>query len=452
MDAPALAVVADDLSGAAECAVHALMRVSRSYVTLSPSPDAHGNSTAATPTESRATVVTVVTVDTDSRRRGADAAVRAVRAAAPLVAPAATVVKKVDSLLRGHVGVEVAALAEELQRVPVVAVANPSLRRVVRDGVLHVGDTPLHETDLWAVEAMPAPTTVAEALLPLRTVSVPQATDARGVDAVAEALARARTVGLVAVCDAATESDLEVIHAAATRTPMALLVGSGAIAAVAAHALPDEVSGPVSDAHAYAGDPRPGRGVRPLGPAESVLFVLGTRAPGLADQLAHLVAEHRAHAVLVQPDTLLDDPEAVRVQLAGHAPLGVVVVALDPTAPTDATRSRGLTESLADVVAPVADVYDALFLSGGETARAVLDRLGVRELEVVGEVETGTVVSTRAGGGTVVTRPGSFGVPDSLVRVATHLLGRDHPAAASPAAAPAPTTTSTTSAPTKEIP
>jgi 4-hydroxythreonine-4-phosphate dehydrogenase len=98
------------------------------------------------------------------------------------------------------------------------------------------------------------------------------------------------------------------------------------------------------------------------------------------------------------------------------------------------------------VVAPVADAYDALFLSGGETARAVLDRLGVRALDVEGETEPGTVVSTRAGGSRVVTRPGSFGAPDSLVRVATHLLGRGRPAVDSPASNPALTTSATSSA------
>ena len=70
-----------------------------------------------------------------------------------------------------------------------------------------------------------------------------------------------------------------------------------------------------------------------------------------------------------------------------------------PSAPADASRSRALTEALADAVAPLLDRFDAAFLSGGETARAVLDRLGVATLEVVGEVGTGTVVSRRHDGG-----------------------------------------------------
>jgi len=172
--------------------------------------------------------------------------------------------------------------------------------------------------------------------------------------------------------------------------------------------------------------------------------VLGSRAPGVSAQLGQLSTARSAHTVLLQPDRLLTDPEAVCLQLAERAREGVVVVALDPAAPADPTRSRALTEALATAVAPLLDDYDGVFLSGGETARAVLDRLDVHSLEVVDEVETGTVVSRRPGGGLVVTRPGSFGDPTSLARVATHLLGAAPPAAAQPDTTPTHTATRAT--------
>ena len=287
-----LGIVADDLSGAAECASHALLRVSRSSVALGssgshaagadgggadrviPAPD-----TASTTDDGRDVDPVVVTVDTDSRRLSPGDAARAVRAAAALVAAAPVVVKKVDSLLRGHVAAEVAALADELHRTPVVAVANPTLGRVVRGGVLHVGGTPLHETDLWAVEPRPAPARVAEALAPLPTVLVPHTTVVLGVAAVSKALAAAAAGGLVAVCDAVTDADLDVVHAAATRTSAptgTLLVGSGALADAAVRALPD---------HHPPGRPEAtDQTASDLGAQRpSSLFVLlGTRAGGVA--------------------------------------------------------------------------------------------------------------------------------------------------------------------------
>src|SRR6478752_5550113 len=129
MTAPSLGIVADDLSGAAECASHALVRVSRSIVVLA---GGHADATTVLP---------------DASRTGA-------------------------------------------------AVANPALERVVVDGVLHVGGTPLHRTDLWAVEPTAAPDRVAAALHPLATVLVPHPVVTRGVAAVAAALVSAADAGL----------------------------------------------------------------------------------------------------------------------------------------------------------------------------------------------------------------------------------------------------------------
>ncbi len=435
MGALALGIVADDLSGAAECASHALVRVPRSNVQLA----SLSTRPAAT---APGTVGTVVTVDTDSRGLDAEHAARAVRAAAPLVADARVVVKKVDSLLRGNVAAEVAALAEHLHRVPVVAVANPALDRVVRDGVLHVGGTPLHDTDLWVVERGPAPRRVADALHPLRVVLVSHATVLSGVEAVAVALVDAYRTGLVAVCDALTEADLDVVHAAAVSASAAhgsgtLLVGSGALADAAVRALPD-----VRDSSPLGRPPEGHQRQTPAagdtayalrtGHCSSLLVVLGTRAPGVPAQIAQL-EPLASETLLLAPDTVLDDPTGLQERLAALAAAGVVLVALDTAAPVDARRSRALTEALAAAVAPLLDRYDATFLSGGESARAVLDRLDVHSLDVIGEVETGTVVSRRPGGRLVVTRPGSYGDPASLVRVAEHVLGHCSPTARSTA-------------------
>jgi len=67
----------------------------------------------------------------------------------------------------------------------------------------------------------------------------------------------------------------------------------------------------------------------------------------------------------------------------------------------------------------------------------------VSALDIVAEVATGTVVSRRPGGRLVVTRPGSFGGPTSLVRVVEHLLGPT----TVPPQAPQHRTSSTTTAP-----
>jgi 4-hydroxythreonine-4-phosphate dehydrogenase len=411
-----IGIIADDLSGGAECAAHALLRVSRSIIVLDPAfadprPGASGPGETDCPGDIGG-AARVLTVDTHTRGLAPSAAASRAAAAAAVVAAAPVVVKKVDSLLRGNVAAEVDAVARQLGRIPVIAVSNPALGRIVRDGVLLVSGVPLHETDLWQVEAAATPRSVEEALSPLRTALVPQRTVDAGVAAVARAVRDIVASGAVAVCDAATEADLVTIHAAATTTtPAALLVGSGAMADTAVRALRAER------------DAAPTRIPR----LDSLLMVLGTRASAVAAQLAQL-ADESAHLELVDPARLLVEPGALTARLADVVPRGLVIVALDPAAAAETGDASRLAAALATAVAPQLTDYDGIFLSGGETARAVLDLLEVGSLSVLAELERGTVVSQTDAGHVVVTRPGSFGAPDSLVRTARRLLD-DAPAA-----------------------
>ncbi len=468
---PELAVVADDLSGAAECAAHGLLRVSRRIPLHLVSAhhlasDAARRLTAPGAPDAPDARSRVLVVDTDARVLDPTAAGERVRAASALVGQAPVVVQKIDSLLRGNVATEVDALARGLGRVPVVALANPALGRTVTDGVLHVGGTPVHETRLWAVEPTSAPTSVAGALRPLRTVPVPLDTVRSGVAGLADAFRRAAADGAAPVCDAAEDTDLDLVVAAAEAAfGRTLLVGSGALAAAAIRALtpsepavhtahdtsatlrPDAASAPSRLPADAALDPEP------LPRLRSLLMVLGTRAGVVATQLDEVAPLARAQ-LLVDPGSLLADPASVRRQLAalvpaGVAPDGLAVVALHPAAPADPAASVALVDALADLVTPVVDAFDGVFLAGGQTARAVLDRLGTDALDVVAALGPGTVASLRpaaadAGPATrlVVTRPGSFGTADALRHVAERLLP--------PAATDSPTPPSRVSATTKE--
>jgi 4-hydroxythreonine-4-phosphate dehydrogenase len=73
-------------------------------------------------------------------------------------------------------------------------------------------------------------------------------------------------------------------------------------------------------------------------------------------------------------------------------------------------------------------------LTGGETARRTLEQLRVTSLDPVQILEHGSVLSRIADGRAVITRPGSFGRPDNLVRAVEHLsrLNRGTVAASTP--------------------
>ena len=83
-------------------------------------------------------------------------------------------------------------------------------------------------------------------------------------------------------------------------------------------------------------------------------------------------------------------------------------------------RARNLRERLLPLLAEV----DGLVLTGGYTARTVLDLLGLRSLRVGGEVEPGIAWSTATWGGAqlaVVTKSGGFGDELSLRRAVDFL-------------------------------
>ncbi|MEU1947609.1 nucleotide-binding domain containing protein, partial [Streptomyces sp. NPDC020125] len=84
----------------------------------------------------------------------------------------------------------------------------------------------------------------------------------------------------------------------------------------------------------------------------------------------------------------------------------------------------GLARVIRDAVAAHHGAVD-LVLTGGETARRVLDALAVAELDPVGQVHHGAVHLSTPDGRSVVTRPGSFGDPDSLRHIVQAL--RPHP-------------------------
>ncbi|MFI6732566.1 four-carbon acid sugar kinase family protein [Nonomuraea sp. NPDC050451] len=393
-------VLADDLTGAAETAA-ALMSPAR------PARIALSAPVAAAP---------VVVADLDSRHhpRTFDLVREALAHAGDR-----RVFVKVDSLLRGNVAATVAACLDA----PVVfAPALPSAGRTVVGGVPYLHGVPLRETRAWRAEPRPAPATVAEALGDVPWVHVPVGAD------LSEALA-ALAAGRVAVCDAETDADLDAIVAATLGGP-ARLIGSGGLATALGRALDGGAGTCEEGSRADAATARGGalgggagicaggsRADAATAPGNGrLLVVVGTAEPVAAEQVGLLVDHGFAHVTL----SAADRATAGRVRDALTS--GPVVLTVGDEAALTRATGPSLTLALAEVVRGALEETPAdLVLTGGETARRVLDALGVRELIPLDQVHHGAVHSRTPQGHSVVTRPGSFGDPDSLLRIATHL-------------------------------
>jgi D-threonate/D-erythronate kinase len=304
-------IIADDLTGAADCGAACAAHGLETVVVLN---GAFTDNAGGIPRAE------VVAFDANTRVMTAEKAAAETRR---LVRenPARIVYKKIDSTLRGNVGVEVAAALEAYRgmghpsAVAVVAPAFPAMGRTTKNGRMYV----------------------------------------RG-----EAV-RDGGVGLF-LEDAETDEDLRAITVKwMHHKPGVVWVGSAGLA----RWLPEA-----------AGLERRALGVVPkvTGP---IVFAVGSPSQRSREQA-----------------------EALKERGVGS---DVILI--------------GEAETLAETIARDRERIGGLVLTGGETARAVLGRLGIAGLQVVGEVETGVPILIAEGSGLpVITKAGDFGDRETLLR------------------------------------
>ncbi|MFE3830194.1 four-carbon acid sugar kinase family protein [Streptomyces sp. NPDC059092] len=403
--------LADDLSGAAETAA-ALRRPAR--IVLGPAatgPPAPGEA---------------LVVDLDTRQLDAASAASAVREAVRGADASTVLIKKTDSLLRGNLAAETAAYAEGATAL-VIAPALPVAGRTVLDGVVHLHGTPLHATDAWRAEPLPAPRSVAAALGDPRTVLVPLTVVRGPAPELTERLRALALAGRMPVCDAETDADLDAITAAAlTLGPGVRLMGTGGLAAALGRLLTADGAASL-DGRSLDGPPpdglspdRPSPDGSSAGPARTagrpLLVVVGTAEPAAVAQIAQLVAVGARHTAL-SADLLAEPGACLPLTVA---PDGITVVGVDHAHGVRTGAARRVVAGLARTVAAACGPAD-LVLTGGETARRVLDALSITHLRPAGQIHHGAVRSVASDGRTVVTRPGSYGDTGSLLLIARAL-------------------------------
>jgi uncharacterized protein YgbK (DUF1537 family) len=130
-----IGVIADDLTGAAELGAVGLRHGLSAEVITNGQPSGEAD---------------LVCVDTDSRAQNAEEAAQRVTAAVKMLqaAGAEWIYKKVDSILRGQVTAEIEAMMKQLgfERA-LLAPANPSLGRTIRDGKYFIRGKLIHKTE-----------------------------------------------------------------------------------------------------------------------------------------------------------------------------------------------------------------------------------------------------------------------------------------------------------------
>jgi uncharacterized protein YgbK (DUF1537 family) len=339
-------MVADDLTGALDAAAPFAARGLRTLVVLSP----FGLETAD---RARLREAEVICINTASREIPAEEARRRVLAATTelMALTPGLLFKKVDSRLKGHVGVETGAMLQLSGRArALVAPAIPDLGRVVVDGAV-------------TGKGVATPIPVADGFGGL-PVTCPDTRDDAGL---AEAA--------VDVAD----------HADAV-----LAVGARGLAqALAARFAPRDIA------------------AAPIPLPEPTLVAIGSRDPITRAQIEAVMAS-------ATPQRVLAPNGRITSQVT---PSALTLITAEPAEPAEAGAvvagrfADGLAEIIRDAVPA------SLLVSGGETAYAVLTRLGVDSVDLLGEALPGIPYArARIGGKQVVilTKSGGFGEPDAI--------------------------------------
>jgi D-threonate/D-erythronate kinase len=374
----ALAILADDLTGAADCAARCRGAGLPAAIALRP------------PVPPFAPGATAFTSDT-RHLPPALAAARVRELVAGLRCSAdVTWYKKIDSTLRGNLGAELDAVLDALGRdCALVCPAFPAQGRGLSDGwLISSVAQPIHLPTLLAQQAR-------------RPVAAVSLADVRAEPSrLAERLVEARHAAQLLAVDALTDEDLRAILVAAEQAlPGALLGGSaGLIGALAAY---HQETGSKAVADSAASMPAGAR----------ALLVVGSGSAAARRQMAYLQQQHQVETIEIDPaagepdeerrSQVAGDPHhAVHSSVLGRVPSGWFSVLRDvllhlpepqPHATLDGPAARALAGGLAQAALPIiAQLRPALLvLVGGDTAAHVLDGLGVERLEVLREVLPG---------------------------------------------------------------
>lgn len=369
---PPLVVIADDLTGASDAGLQFAKFGARTAVWIDPAT-AFGD-------------VDVTVIDLDTRVVSPGVAAQRMRAALGALPPGATIVKKIDSTLRGNITAELETLRHaQPGKTAIVVPAYPKNGRVQRDGVVYVDGTPVHETDFGRELLTPVRSCRIRDYLPRESSAV--VASAAGIASAVDRGSRAIAV------DAERDEDLAAIAELAADERF-LWVGSAGLLEFLAPALVGPPARVRDEAAPEVRDP--------------ILFVIGSLSETTRRQMTQY-AQSGGLTEIVDPRTVLIDEgrgraeivaERIRTTLAAGDDLLVALssdrrdveaaLALGRAHGYDAlTTSLELRERFVALVQRAVPLAGAVVLSGADVARSFCFAAGVRGMRLLREAAPG---------------------------------------------------------------
>lgn len=337
---PRIAILADDLTSAADGAAPFVMRGMRAFIGRGCKPRQEG---------------AVLAVDSGSRSGTASQAAARVADLSAELASCAVLYKTVDSTLRGHVMAELKACFKASGRKALVfAPAFPAAGRTTVGGIQLVDGVPVSESVYGRDPVHPARHSVLADLIPA-------------------------CIKNVILLDAVSQEELNCKIAALPKPESILWVGSpGMASALARRFVP--AANPTATVDPIKGD---------------ILVVIGSANPRSHRQ-ADRIKQARGVILMRGPSKREDNPVSVLHRIAANAAQDIRTLRIG-----------------------------AVIATGGDTMEAILDRLDVREFEILQELDPGFPLgrATFDSGQELLLamKAGGFGDDQALQRAITQL-------------------------------
>lgn len=348
----------------------------------------------------------VLVINTDSRAYTARDAQAAMTAVSSLITDTNWLIKKIDSTLRGNIGIEVETLlALSGKRQAIIAPAYPAAGRTTRNGQCLVHGIPVNETEFASDPKTPVRQADIDKLLAEHS--------ARSYKVVtADRLAQSLQQGIeLLIVDAEDDDDLDAIVSAAFNCPSSpLLVGSAGLCDALARRLT-----PVK--------------------AQQLLAVIGSMSEIAQKQIQYVADTPRVTKILISTDDILTgelDENIRQITAALHAGNHCIVY----TCPDTDSRHQiaalceqyqlsavqlgeRICQRLGEITRQVVEQSspDALYVSGGDVSIAVAHALGATGFEITGCIAQCVPIGRFTGCSwqkPVMTKAGGFGKEETL--------------------------------------
>ncbi|SNY92958.1 Uncharacterized conserved protein YgbK, DUF1537 family [Cohaesibacter sp. ES.047] len=407
-----LAIIADDFTGAGDAGIHFALGGSRADLILNIA------SLASVQKEQDAVAIT-----TETRFLSAEDAAKTVSRTIGLCREAGygSIYKKIDSTMRGNPGSEIeAALAATGQTAAIICPAMPETGRICVRGAIWIHGKPLHLSDIGKDPFHPLATSSIAELLQSQTALGMGTLDLEDIEAGESHLSK-RLDALVAegrrlvIADASEFSHMSTL-ARLVMSKDLLPVGAGGFARALADewargktGRPETVSldGPLL---AIVGSLTPVSLAQAKRAEQSGLFtVITLKAGGSHDEMRAKCEKILAEAGMQEPNVLLC------IKADGDNP---------PVSPREGERVSALLGATAAEICSITSCR-TVFSTGGSTAIAVAEALGIRSVHLITELLPGIVLGkcqkNTNGIDGFISKAGGFGPEDLLIDITSRI-------------------------------